>query len=331
LAEPFNLDGHTIVMCASGGIAVAPHDGNSPDKLLKSADTALYRAKLEDRGTYRFFEPDMDARLQARMILARDLRHAVRNDEFALVYQPVFNLETNTICCFEALLRWHHPVRGLVSPAEFIPMAEETGLIVPIGAWVLRQACAEAMNWPAPVKVAVNLSAAQFKDKALVATVNQALSASDLPATRLELEITETMLLKNSAGTLATLHELHDLGASISMDDFGTGYSSLSYLRSFPFDKIKIDQSFIGDFSDRPDSIAIVRAIISLGRSLGMATTAEGVETRDQLAQLRREGCTEVQGYLFSRPTSAESARQMFSAGDADVPRSSLLRADAAT
>jgi len=313
LSEPFNLGGNTIVVGASIGIAVAPQDGTAPVKLLKSAGTALCRAQLEDRGSHRFFEPDMDARLQARMVLARDLRQAVRNHEFELVYQPIYNVETKQICCFEALLRWHHPVRGLVSPAEFIPMAEETGLIVPIGEWVLQQACGEARNWPATVKVAVNLSAAQFKDKVLIATVKQALSAAGLPASRLELEITETMLLKNSADTLATLHELRDLGASISMDDFGTGYSSLSYLRSFPFDKIKIDQSFIRDLSERRDSIAIVRAIVSLGKSLGMVTTAEGVETKDQLAQLRREDCHEVQGYLFSRPTSADNARLMFS------------------
>jgi diguanylate cyclase (GGDEF)-like protein len=312
LAEPFDLDGHSIFMGASIGIAVAPQDGSAPGKLLKSADTALYRAQTDERGSFCFFEPEMDARLQARMELVRDLRQAVRNQEFALVYQPVINLETNAISCFEALLRWHHPRRGLVSPVEFIPMAEETGLIVPIGAWVLQQACQEARNWPASVKVAVNLSAVQFKDKALIATVRAALADAGLPATRLDLEITETMLLKNSAETLATLHQLRDLGAGISMDDFGTGYSSLSYLRSFPFDKIKIDQSFVRDLSERPDSIAIVRAIVCLGRSLGMVTTAEGVETDDQLAQLRREGCTEVQGYLFSRPTSAENARLMF-------------------
>ncbi len=253
LAEPFDIDGHAIITCASGGIAVAPCDGKSPGKLLKSADTALYRAKLDDRGTYRFFEADMDARLQARVVLARDLREAMAKNEFTLVYQPIFNLEANAICCFEALLRWRHPVRGLVSPAEFVPMAEETGLIAQIGAWVLRQACAEASNWPGSVKVAVNLSAAQFKDKALVATIARALSAARMPATRLELEITESMLLKNTEETLATLHRLRHLGASISMDDFGTGYSSLSYLRSFPFDKIKIDQSFIRDLAEKPE------------------------------------------------------------------------------
>jgi EAL domain-containing protein (putative c-di-GMP-specific phosphodiesterase class I) len=266
---------------------------------------ALYRAKRDERGTYCYFEPDMDRRLQARTALERDLHQAVQNQEFELVYQPVFNLESNTVSCIEALLRWHHPTRGVVSPIEFIPLAEETGSIVPIGAWVLKQACLEAANWPGSVKVAVNLSAAQFRNKSLVETVKHALSTSGVSATRLELEITESVLLRSSADTLATLHELRNLGASISMDDFGTGYSSLSYLRSFPFDKIKIDQSFIRDLSERRDSIAIVRAIASLGRSLGIITTAEGVETQDQLTLLRLEDCTEAQGYLFSRPTSA--------------------------
>jgi diguanylate cyclase (GGDEF)-like protein len=311
LSAPFDLDGHRVVVGASAGIAVTPHDGTSPDKLLRSADTALYRAKLDERGTYRFFEPDMDARLQARVALELELRQAVQNHEFELVYQPLFNLATNAICGFEALLRWHHPTRGPLFPNEFIPMAEETGVIVPLGAWVLRRACAEAASWPTSVKVAVNLSAAQFKNKALVKTVEEALVASGISATRLELEITESVLLSNTAKTLATLHALRDLGVSISMDDFGTGYSSLSYLRGFPFDKIKIDQSFVRDISEREDSIAIIRAVVGLGSSLGMATTAEGVETPQQLARLRREGCTEAQGYLFSPPVSAEDARLM--------------------
>ena len=330
LLDPFNIEGQSIVVSASIGIAIAPQDGNTPDKLLKSADTALSRAKQDERGGYRFFEPDMDARLQARMALERDLRQALPNQEFELAYQPVFNLAANTISCFEALIRWRHPVRGLVSPGQFIPLAEETGLIVPIGEWVLRQACAEVANWPAPVKVAVNLSVAQFKQTSLVETVQRALAAAGVEATRLELEITESMLLTNSAETLATLHRLRDLGASISMDDFGTGYSSLSYLRSFPFDKIKIDQSFVRDLSNRANSIAIVRAIVSLGRSLGMVTTAEGVETPEQLAQLQQEGCDEVQGYLFSRPTTAENARAMFGADPNHPSRAAFLAAAAA-
>ena len=315
VSEPFKLEGQNVVTGASVGIAVAPRDGNTPDKLMKSANTALYRAKQDERGSQRFFEPEMDARLQARIALERDLRRAVVNQEFELVYQPVYNLAENTICCFEALLRWHHPERGPVSPMEFIPLAEETGLIVPIGAWVLRQACAEAAHWPGSVKVAVNLSAIQFKNKALVQTVTQALETAGLPATRLELEITESLLLKSTTDTLGTLHELRDMGASIAMDDFGTGYSSLSYLRSFPFDKIKIDRSFVGDISEKPDSIAIIRAIVSLAKSLGMLTTAEGVETPDQLSCVRLEGCNQVQGYVFSRPVSAAAARGMLADG----------------
>jgi diguanylate cyclase (GGDEF)-like protein len=315
LGDPFNLAGQAIVISVSIGIAIAPQDGNSPNKLLKNADAALARAKQDERGSYRFFEPEMDARLQTRMALERDLREAVRNEAFELAFQPVVNLASNAICCFEALLRWRHPLRGMVSPTDFIPIAEETGLIVQLGAWVLRRACSEARNWPASVKVAVNLSAAQFRHRGLVATVKDALADADLPATRLELEITESMLLKSSTETLAMLHDLRNIGASIAMDDFGTGYSSLSYLHSFPFDKIKIDQSFIRGLSERPDSIAIIRAIVSLGRSLGIRTTAEGVETEQQLAQLRFEGCSEVQGFFLSRPTSAEKARLMFEPG----------------
>jgi predicted signal transduction protein with EAL and GGDEF domain len=315
LKEPFKLQTHTVETSASVGIAVAPRDGNISGKLMKSADTALYRAKQDERGTQRYFEPEMDARLQARIGLERDLRQAVSNNEFELVYQPIFALDANAICGFEALLRWRHPLRGLVSPIEFIPLAEETGLIVPIGAWVLRQACAEAAQWPGSVKVAVNLSAVQFRHNALMETVTQALSASGLPASRLELEITESVLLNNSADTLCTLHALRDMGASIAMDDFGTGYSSLSYLRSFPFDKIKIDQSFVRDISEKPDSVAIIRAIVGLADSLGMQTTAEGVETSDQLSCVKGEGCTQVQGYFFSRPVPALDARQMLHKG----------------
>ena len=311
MGEPFDLDGHAVVVGISIGIALSPHDGVCPSKLLKSADTALYRAKADERGSYRFFEAEMDARLQARFTLERDLRVAVQDGEFELAYQPIFNLATGMISGFEALLRWPHATRGLVMPGAFIQLAEETGLIVPLGAWVLQQACAEAAGWPVPIRIAVNLSAMQFRDRKLVETVRQALSVSGLLPARLELEITESIFLSNTAETLATLHELRGLGVGIAMDDFGTGYSSLSYLRSFPFDKIKIDQSFIRDLSEREDSLSIIRAVVGLARSLRMVTTAEGVETRDQLAQLRHEGCTEVQGYLFSRPISAEAARRM--------------------
>jgi diguanylate cyclase (GGDEF)-like protein len=324
LNEPFDLASQVVSIGCSVGIAITPQDATSAIVLLKCADTALYRAKAEEKGSWRFFKPEMDAHLQERMGLERDLRDAVQHDGFALAYQPLYklapdrhgtdrhgtdHLETDRLCGFEALLRWRHPVRGMIGPAAFIPIAEETGLIVPIGAWVLRQACAEAMHWPNDVKLSVNLSGVQFKNAALVQTVRDALAAAGLPAVRLELEITETVLLNNSAGSLAMLHELHDMGIQIAMDDFGTGYSSLSYLRSFPFDKIKIDQSFIRDLSDHADSRAIVRAVVALAGSLGMTTTAEGVETADQLSHVRREGCTDVQGYFFSKPVPAAEAR----------------------
>ena len=313
LSEPYDVEGRSITVGATAGIAMPPGDGTTPAKLLQSADTALYRAKLEARGSYRFFEAEMDLRLQARFALETDLRQAVRAGAFELVYQPLLNLAANTVSGFEALLRWRHPSRGMVSPAEFIPLMEETGLIVPLGDWVLQHACAEAARWASPAKVAVNLSAVQFKQPGLVASVTRALAGSGLAACRLELEITESVLLRDGADTLATLHALRGLGVSIAMDDFGTGYSSLSYLRSFPFDKIKIDQSFIRDISDRSESIAIIRAIVGLGRSMGMAITAEGVETHEQLAHLRREGCTEIQGYLLSRPMAAEAVPAMLS------------------
>ena len=273
--------------------------------MLKNADMALYRAKADGRGRFHFFEAEMDARMQARRALELDLRRALGAGEFEVFYQPVICLRTDEVTSFEALLRWRHPERGMVSPADFIPLAEEIGLIGQIGAWVLKQACSDAMKWPSDVGLAVNLSPAQFTSGTLVLEVIAALGHSGLPARRLELEITETVLLQASGATLATLNQLRDLGIRIAMDDFGTGYSSLSYLRKFPFDKIKIDQSFIQDLSNEGDSAAIVRAVAGLGSSLGMATTAEGVETEAQLAKLRVEGCTEVQGYLFSKPMPA--------------------------
>jgi EAL domain-containing protein (putative c-di-GMP-specific phosphodiesterase class I) len=228
-------------------------------------------------------------------------------------YQPIYNLKADRITCFEALVRWNHPVRGMIPPLEFIPLAEDTGLIVPIGDWVLRKACADAAGWSQKVCVAVNLSPAQFKNRSLVQSVAAALSASGLSANRLELEITESVLLHDSQATLTALHKLRELGIRISMDDFGTGYSSLSYLRSFPFDKIKIDRSFVSELASRGDSMAIVRAVTSLGKSLGIATTAEGVETSEQLALLRAEGCSEVQGYLLNRPRPAAEVEKMLS------------------
>ncbi len=263
----------------------------------------------------------MDARMQARRALEADLRTAIAKEEFVLHYQSIVNLATGRIEGFEALLRWQHGARGLVPPADFIPIAEETGLIVPLGEWVIRQACADAACWPDPVKVAVNLSPVQLKSANLVPTIVAALNASGLSPHRLELEITETVLLQDSEATLATLHQLRDLGTRISMDDFGTGYSSLSYLRKFPFDKIKIDRSFIRDMSKHDDSIAIVRAVAALGKSLGMATTAEGVETQDQLERVKTEGCTEVQGFFFSPPRPAAEIERLL------ADRVSLVRA----
>ena len=311
LGRPYDIAGHQVVIGASVGIALAPADGDDADQLLKNADMALYRSKSDGRGTHRFFEPEMDAKMQARRALELDLRRAVVQEEFEVFYQPLVSLTDNNVCGFEALLRWNHPTRGMVSPADFIPLAEEIGVISAIGAWVLKRACHEASSWPATVKVAVNLSPAQFKSKTLLLDVVAALGASGLPANRLELEITETVMLQDTDSTLATLYQLRELGVRISMDDFGTGYSSLSYLRKFPFDKIKIDQSFIRDISNEDESVAIIRAVAGLGLSFGMATTAEGVETREQLRRLRAEGCTEVQGYLFSAPKPAREIRSM--------------------
>jgi diguanylate cyclase (GGDEF)-like protein/PAS domain S-box-containing protein len=312
VSEPYEIEGHQVVVGASVGIAVAPNNGADADQLLRNADMALYRAKSDGRGVCRFFEPQMDAQLQARRSLELALRKALAKGEFELFYQPLLDLRTDEISGCEALLRWNHPERGLVFPAEFIPLAEEIGLIVPLGELVLRQACLEAAKWPRPIKVAVNLSPAQFKSRNLVAAVVRALAASGLAASRLELEITETVLLLENEATVKTLHELRGLGVRISMDDFGTGYSSLSYLRSFPFDKIKIDQSFVRDLSDKQDCAAIIRAVAGLGSSLGMTTTAEGVETIEQLDQVIAEGCTEVQGYLFSPPRRASELPRIF-------------------
>jgi diguanylate cyclase (GGDEF)-like protein len=309
IGAPYKLAGDQVTVELSIGIALAPGDGLDPDQLLKNADMALYRAKSDGHGLYRFFEPEMDARMQARRKLEIDLRNAVANSEFELFYQPLVDMRTEQITGFEALIRWHHPARGMIQPLEFISVAEETGLIVPIGDWVLRQACAEAATWPSGVKIAVNLSPIQFKNKGLLLSVVSALAASGLSATRLELEITESALLYDGDATFAILDELRALGVRISMDDFGTGYSSLSYLRKFPFDKIKIDQSFIFDMSEHNDSLAIVRAVIAMGSGLGIATTAEGVETAAQFKQLKLEGCTEVQGYLFSPPRPAAEVK----------------------
>ena len=312
IIKPYQIEGHQIITDISIGISVSPDDGTEPDELLKNADMALYGAKTDGRGTYRFFELEMDARMKARRDLEMDLRKALANEEFELYYQPLVNLQTNDITAFEALLRWQHPTRGMISPADFIPIAEETGLIVPLGEWVLITACEEAINWPGHVKVAVNLSPAQLTSRNLVNVVKKALTASGLDARRLQLEITETVLLQNTFATLARLHELRKLGAQIALDDFGTGYSSLSYLRSFPFDKIKIDQSFIQDMSNGAEPLAIVNAVAGLAKCLNMISTAEGVETQQQMDTVQSIGCTEMQGYLFSRARPAKEIGRFF-------------------
>jgi diguanylate cyclase (GGDEF)-like protein len=319
LRAPYDVLGHRIVVGASVGIALAGPEARDADTLIRSADLALYRAKQEGRGMYRFFEPDMDARAQARRQLELDLRYAIERQEFELHYQPLMSVADRRIAAFEALIRWRHPTRGLVPPDEFIPLAEEIGLIVPIGAWVLQDACAEAARWPLPVKVAVNLSAVQFARADITRQVAAALHDSGLPASRLEVEITETALLNDSESTLKTLHALRALGVRIAMDDFGTGYSSLSYLRSFPFDKLKIDRSFVRDLNEAGESAAIVRAIASMGRSLGIATTAEGVENEQQMAQLVRDGCTELQGFFFGRPCPAADVARLLADAAAET------------
>jgi diguanylate cyclase (GGDEF)-like protein len=305
IGAPFEIEGQRAGVGASIGIAVGPGDGSTPDDLLRNADLALYRAKADGRGTFRFFEPGMDLQMQARRVLEQDLRKALPAGEFELYYQPVVNLKSNDVCGFEALIRWNHPTRGLVAPDAFIPLAEEIGLMVPIGAWVIRQACATAALWPEHTHVAVNISAVQFRNADLLEVITGALAASALDPAQLEIEITESVLLQDKDATLATLHRLRKLGVRIAIDDFGTGYSSLAYLQSFPFDKLKIDRSFVRDIAENTGSLNIVRAVATLANGLGMTATAEGVETREQLDRITSEGCTEVQGFLFSHPLPA--------------------------
>jgi diguanylate cyclase (GGDEF)-like protein len=305
VSRPYDIDGRHIVIGTSVGIAIAPGDGDNADQLLKNADMALYLSKGDGRGTHRFFEGEMDRRLQARRALELDLRKALEHGEFEVHYQPFVNLKSSKVTGFEALVRWNHPERGQISPAQFIPLAEETGLILPLGEWVLRTATAEAASWPAPLVLAVNLSATQFKGRNLVQLALNAVAAAGLPANRLELEITESVLLQDESNTLTTLHQLRDVGIQVSLDDFGTGYSSLAYLRNFPFDKIKIDRSFVRDLLIRKDCQAIIRAVVGLGRSLGITTIIEGIETQEQLELAAAEGCDEGQGYLFAKPMPA--------------------------
>ena len=315
LSEPHDIDGHQVVIGVSVGISVGPGDGTNPDKLLRNADLALYRAKSDGRGTFRFFEPAMDLQMQTRCLMEQDLRKALPAGQFELHYQPVVNLASNEITSFEALIRWNHPTKGMISPAAFIPLAEEIGFIVPIGEWVIREACTTAARWPDHLHVAVNISAIQFRSPGLMQMIVGALAASGLAPTRLVIEITESVLLHNKDATLAVLHQLRALGIRIAMDDFGTGYSSLTYLQSFPFDKIKIDRSFVKNITDDSSSLNIVRAVAALANGLGMTATAEGVETPEQLDRIASEGCTEMQGFLFSRPLPAAEIERQFLQG----------------
>jgi diguanylate cyclase (GGDEF)-like protein len=314
IREPFECVGHLVTTDASIGIALAPRDGNGLDQLLMNADMAMYAAKSDGRRTYRFFEPAMDARVKALRLLEIDLRQAITDGGFDIYYQPVVDLQSNAVSGCEALLRWRHPNRGMISPADFIPVAEETGLINQLGEWVLAQACAEAVTWPGDIRIAVNVSPVQFRSSGFALKVAAALAASGLPARRLELEITEAVLIRDDEAALTMLEQLRALGVRIALDDFGTGYSSLSYLQRFPFDKIKIDRSFVKDIAETGVSSCIVQAVVNIAAVRNMTTTAEGVETEQQLNQLRRLGCTEMQGYLFSPAIpAAELARLLLS------------------
>jgi diguanylate cyclase (GGDEF)-like protein len=308
LSRPYHVDGHSILIAATVGIAVAPRDGCVAEELLKKSDVALYRAKAEARGTFRYFEKGMDAELQRRRVVEAELRSALKNQEFELYYQPILTVADGTIGGFEALIRWHHPERGLVQPQEFIPVAEETGLIIPIGDWVLRQACRDAADWAGDLKVSVNVSPVQFKRGDLVRLVKDALADASLPASRLELEMTETALMDDEEWVRAVLHQLRAAGVGLAMDDFGTGYSSLAYLRRFLFSRIKIDRGFVVDLAHAKDARAIVAATVTLANDLGIATTAEGVETHEQRQILESMGCSAIQGYLIGKPAPSAQA-----------------------
>jgi diguanylate cyclase (GGDEF)-like protein len=317
IRQPYECLGHQVTTDASIGIALAPQHGSDIDQILKNADLAMYAAKSAGRRTYRFFEPDMDAQVQARRILELDLRQAISDGAFEVYYQPCVSLRDDKITGCEALLRWRHPERGMVSPAEFIPVAEETGLINPLGEWVLTTACAEAATWPEDIKLAVNVSPVQFKSGTLALKIVAALAASGLAANRLELEITEAVLIRDDEAALAILHQLRAIGVRIALDDFGTGYSSLSYLQRFPFDKIKIDRCFVNDLAEPEGSSCIVQAVVNIAAARHMTTTAEGVETQQQRELLHALGCSEMQGYLFSAAKPATEIRQLlFSHGE---------------
>ncbi len=321
IGRPYLVEGQLIDIAANIGIVLLPAGASDCEQLLKNADLALHRAKSDGSGTYRFFERAMDEKMQYRRNLEIDLRRALALGEFALVYQPQFNLRENLVTGFEALLRWHSPTRGTVSPLEFIPVAEDTGIISSIGEWVIRTACREAATWPGAYMVSVNVSAIQFRSPTLVATVMSALGESGLDPRRLELEITESVMLDPGGTALSMLQTLREIGVRVALDDFGIGYSSLGYLRSFPFDRIKIDQSFVRGTPGDAVGRAIVGAVASLGRSLGMATVAEGVETPEQMARVASDGCTDVQGFLISRPMPPEQIGRFLASCDGSVAR----------
>lgn len=326
LARSYIVSGHLVIVGASAGIALAGGEGETIDALIRNAELALSRVKSDGGNGYQFFEAEMHARLLARRALETDLRRALALRQFEVHYQPQVNLETGFLTGFEALLRWRHPDRGLVSPTEFVPVLEELGIIVPVGEWVLRTACVEAAHWPNDLRIAVNVSAVQLRGTALVRTVMSALAESGLRSDRLELEVTESVLVESEGGAVETLHGLRALGVRISMDDFGTGYASLSYLRSFPFDKIKIDQSFVRGADAETSGSMIVRAVAALGRSLGMTTLAEGVETAEQMERIRAGGCTDIQGYLIARPMPASQIRSFITTRESAVSRVPTLR-----
>ena len=305
LSEPYQLEDVRVEVRASIGIALAPRDGSDPESLLKCADLALYAAKAGGRNTYRFFDSAMAENARARVRLQHELGVALANEQFAVHYQPQYHLGTRQVIGFEALVRWQHSERGLIGPGEFIPVAEETGQIVPLGTWVLRQACRDAVHWPGHLRVSVNLSAVQFRSSSVVDVVDMALADSGLPPERLELEVTESALIEDHEGAQATLMALRSRGIRVALDDFGTGYSSLAYLRRFPMDKLKIDGMFVRSLDSDQDAQAVVTAIIRLAKALRLDTTAEGVETQEQMVMLRALGCDDVQGYLVSRPIPA--------------------------
>ena len=312
MLEPYDISGYRIRTSVSIGIAVGPEDGENADDLLMAADLALYAVKGTNRGTYQFYHVSMNKDINERRQIEVDLREAIERNELELYYQPVINVRRNAISGFEALARWRHPVKGMVPPAVFIPVAEDSGLIVQLGEWALMEACRNAVKWPNDMKIAVNLSPVQFTAPNLFEVIEQTLAETGLAPHRLELEITERIFMENTENTLATLRRIKALGVRIALDDFGTGYSSLSYLRSFPFDKIKVDRAFVSDLSERNEHIVIVQAVVSIARALGMTTTAEGVETEAQHEFLAALGCDEVQGYLFSAPVPVDGLAEFF-------------------